>query len=89
MEIPGKILEWLLGKITDPFVIILFVIIYWLFKMLNKREDFAERLRTSIDALKDQMAKNRDIQSSVLTLVEVLVYGKRTDNPARKRDEVA
>ena len=55
--------------IGDPFLIILLVIIWMLFKMLMKRDDLLEKLTNEVHI-------NGKSLASITALINVLVYGK-------------
>jgi uncharacterized membrane protein YqiK len=58
-------------------ILVLFVVIWWLFRMIDRRDQITIDLTKSIDGLKEQMGKNREVQSSLLTMIEVMVYGQQ------------
>ena len=77
----------IIAKVTDPYFLVLVAIVAGLMKMvlvllgsIEKRDKIIENLRLSIDNVKAQLASNREVQSSILKLVEVLIYGRRGGN---------
>lgn len=71
-----KIADKLLTTITDPFMLFALLVIGGLFYLLVKRD---AAMKTIFSAMKEQTATQsacNSTLSSLLTLVEVLVYGK-------------
>lgn len=80
MELPIKVIEQLIGKLSDPFFIVMLLIIFWLFRMLDKRDQNIMALKTGIEDVKETLSSIKENQGSILKLIEVLVYGRRDNN---------
>ena len=73
MELPYKLIEQLLTRVSDPFIIIMLLIVSWLFFVLYRKDQ-------ALTIINETLSDMRENQSSILTLIEVLVYGRRKDH---------
>ena len=83
MDLPLRLFVSLGEKISDPFFVIMFVllaIIYWLFRMLDKRDSHITALKAGIDDITVRIASSNEIQKNVLELIKILIYGRRKDH---------
>lgn len=73
----------IIERVTDPYFLVLVAIIFGLMKLvgtllgsIEKRDEAIADFRKGMDGVKDQLAENREVQSSILKLIEVLIYDK-------------
>ena len=77
----------IIARITDPYFLVMVAVVYGLMKMvgtlltsIEKRDKIISEFGQSIDAVKTQLASNREVQSNILKLIEVLIYDRRRNS---------
>jgi hypothetical protein len=75
MELLTEILRYLMDK-AGPLAVVLTLVLWWGYKLLNRKEDTIDAFAVAIDGMKSQMSVNREAQAKLITLLEGLIYGK-------------
>ena len=75
MDLLTEVLRYLMDK-AGPLAVVLTLVLWWGYKLLNRKEDTIDAFAGAIDGMKSQMSVNREAQAKLITLLEGLIYGK-------------
>ena len=77
MDITSQIINQIVGRVSDPVFLVMLIVIIWLFRMLDKRDQITDTITEGISDVKEQLSKIREVQASLVKMIEVMVYGNR------------
>lgn len=73
-----SILKMLLEQPHGIVYVALLIVIILLFKAMNKKDAYLLKVAEAVTGIREQMSLNRETQTKFITLLEMVIYGKRT-----------